>query len=391
VRRAVNEGFLAFRTIYARPVLRKSLHTSYTAMGAFDEQFAEAQKKVTTLSERPDNNVMLQLYALFKQSSTGKCNTSKPGAFDFVGKAKWSAWSELGEMSQDDAQKKYIGLVNSLVAADKGSSSQEASTQQSGKYENLIVTSSNRVFTIMINRPQKKNALTVETYHEIEAALKEAESDDSAAVAVITGAGDFYSSGNDLSNFMRNLDPAALPKMAKDGRDLLLGFVGAMIDFPKPLIAAVNGPAIGVACTTLGLCDAVYATDKASFQTPMVALGQSAEGVSSYMFPKIMGQSRANDMLLYGRKINAQQALQWGLVTEVFPDAQFQTEVKKRIEEYAQLPKNALKKSKELIRSVDKEVMHKVNKEECDLLEKLWVSPECAQAIMEFFQKKSKL
>ena len=112
--------------------------------------------------------------------------------------------------------------------------------------------------------------------------------DDSVVVAVMTGSGDFYCSGNDLGNFM-NITPDQLAEHAVQGGDLLERYVNAYIDFPKPLIGVINGPAVGVAVTVLGLFDAVYATQSATFHTPFSALGQSPEGCSSDLFPKILG------------------------------------------------------------------------------------------------------
>ncbi|XP_006816317.1 enoyl-CoA delta isomerase 2-like [Saccoglossus kowalevskii] len=96
-------------------------------------------------------------------------------------------------------------------------------------------------------------------------------------------------------------------------------------------------------------------------------------------------------MLLFGRKLTAAEACERGLVAEVFPDSEFQTEIQKRIKLYAGLPKNSLSLSKQLIRGVDKDTLLKVNDQECELLIERWTSDECAQAVMNFFTKKSKL
>ncbi len=116
-------------------------------------------------------------------------------------------------------------------------------------------------------------------------------------------------------------------------------FVSAFIDFPKPLLAAVNGPAVGIPVTSLGLCDVVFASDRATFHTPFASLGQSPEGCSSYIFPKIMGQAKANEVLLFGRKLTAQEAFDRGLVTEIFPDSSFQEDLQKKLDQYSQLPR----------------------------------------------------
>ncbi|XP_013404825.1 enoyl-CoA delta isomerase 2, mitochondrial isoform X2 [Lingula anatina] len=356
-----------------------------------DEDFVSAKERLNALKEDPGNEVKLQIYALFKQATVGKCNTPKPGMMDFVGKYKWEAWNTLGDMSQDEAKSKYIEVVQGLAAAEGATSPQVADTESAGtgKYKELTVHRDGKMFVITLNRPKKKNAINYQMYEEWGLALAEAAESD-ATIAVVTGAGDYYCSGNDLSNFM-NIPPDGIAAMAEEGGRILKKFVSAFIDFPKPLLAAVNGPAVGVSVTVLGLFDIVYTTDTATFHTPFSALGQSPEGCSSLTFPQIMGTAKANEMLLFNRKLTAAEAMERGLVTEVFPDHSFQTEVWTRLREMAKLPPVSLRTSKGLIRDVDRAALHATNQRECDLLVDRWQSDECMNAIMNFFQQKAKL
>ncbi|NXB82206.1 ECI2 isomerase, partial [Donacobius atricapilla] len=367
------------------------LHMAAATMQVSQKDFQKAQEQLKLLKKDPGNETKLKLYALFKQATEGPCNAPKPGMLDFIKKAKWDAWNSLGSLSQDDARQKYADLVSSLVSAESASQKIEASPEEGRHdgYETLIVTTKNNITKIMFNRPDRKNAINHQMYREIIKALEEAGKNDTT-IAVITGNGDYYSSGNDLSNFT-NVQPGEMEKMAKDGAVLLKEFVGHFIDFPKPLIAAVNGPAIGICVTVLGLCDLVYASDRATFHTPFSQLGQSPEGCSSYLFPKMMGLAKASEMLLFNKKLTAAEACAQGLVTEVFPDSSFQKEVWARLEAYASLPKNSLAVSKQLLRSLEKEKLHAVNSRECEVLTERWLSDECVNAIVSFFQKKSKL
>ncbi|XP_075437366.1 enoyl-CoA delta isomerase 2-like [Ascaphus truei] len=179
--------------------------------------------------------------------------------------------------------------------------------------------------------------------------------------------------------------------MAKDAAVVLEAFVSSIIDFPKPLIAVVNGPAVGISVTILGMFDLVYATDRATFQTPFSQLGQTPEGCSSYTFPRIMGLAKATEVLLFNKLLTAREACDLGLVTEVFPDGTFQQEVWAKLKTYASLPKNSLAFSKQLIRGTQKEKLHAVNVQECERLIERWLSEECMNAIISFFQKKAKL
>ncbi|XP_036377453.1 enoyl-CoA delta isomerase 2, mitochondrial [Megalops cyprinoides] len=379
------------RLVHAFRIPALQLHTTGSAMGATVEDFNHAKAQLGTLKKDPGNEIKLKIYALFKQATQGPCNTPKPGMLDFVNKAKWDAWKSLGDVSQDEARQQYVDLISSLVAAEGPAkvAAEPAGSTAAAAFETLLVTTEDNITTIRLNRPQKKNAITIQMYNEIIKALELAGKDDSV-ITVLTGSGDFYSSGNDLNNFTK-IPEGGIEQMAKDSGELLRGFVKAFIDFPKPLIAVINGPAVGVSVTLLGLFDVVYATEKATFHTPFSQLGQSPEGCSSYTFPKMMGVAKASEMLLFNKKLTATEACQRGLVTEVFPDSSFQTEVWTRLKAYAQLPRNSLALSKQLVRVVEKERLHAVNDQEVERLVERWLSDECMNAIMSFFQAKARL
>ncbi|XP_046702095.1 enoyl-CoA delta isomerase 2, mitochondrial [Silurus meridionalis] len=346
----VDFGFMYFTVdmnrILSRRFLRLSripglqLHTTGVWMAASVEDFNQAKVQLGTLKKDPGNEVKLKIYALFKQATQGPCNTPKPGMLDFVNKVKWDAWKSLGALAQ------HIELYHELF-------------------------------------------VLLQMYNELMEALDFAGKNDSV-ITVFTGSGDFYCSGNDLNNFTK-IPEGGVEKMAKDAGELLRRYVKAYIDFPKPLIAVINGPAVGISVTILGLFDVVYATESATFHTPFSNLGQSPEGCSSYTFPKTMGAAKASEILLFNKKLTATQACELGLVTEVFPDSSFQSEVWTRLKAYAKLPPNSLALSKQLIRQVEKDKLHAVNDAEVDRLIERWLSDECMQAIMNFFQGKAKL
>uniref|UniRef100_H2YAS2 ACB domain-containing protein n=1 Tax=Ciona savignyi TaxID=51511 RepID=H2YAS2_CIOSA len=352
-----------------------------------DGDFEAAKQRLNTLKNEPGNDVKLQIYALFKQATIGANNTTKPGTFNFVGQAKWNAWNGLGSMSQDEAKEAYVKLIQGMADAE-GGDEMETVGAASSDYKNLIVTKQNNFTKIVLNRPTKKNALTREMYEEIIVALTEAGKDETA-VTVITGAGDYYCSGNDLGNFM-TIKPDEMHQVAKESGDLLRRYVNAYIDFPKPLIAAVNGPAIGVSVTVLGMFDLVLASESATFSTPFSRLGQSPEGCSSYTFPKIMGYAKACDMMLFNSKLNATEAKDCGLVTKILPKANFEADAMAAVEEIAKLPVKSLVYSKELMRNHEIDILHKTNEAECDRLVERWPSEDCINAVMKFFQEKNK-
>ena len=149
------------------------------------------------------------------------------------------------------------------------------SSSLSAGFKTLAVTKARGVSLIELNRPRKKNAFNVDMYHELQMALRDASEDPAVRVALLTGRGDYYSSGNDLSNFSQLMHPLT---MARQSKEKCIAFVDAFIDMKKPLVCAVNGPAIGIAVTTLGLCDVVLASSTATFRTPFAELHQSPEG-----------------------------------------------------------------------------------------------------------------
>ncbi|XP_011229357.2 enoyl-CoA delta isomerase 2, mitochondrial isoform X1 [Ailuropoda melanoleuca] len=366
------------------------LHMSKTAMGASQKDFESAMNQVKLLEKDPGNEVKLKLYALYKQATEGPCSTPKPGVFDLINKAKWDAWNALGNLPKETARQNYVDLVSGLSSSSDSSSQvkPEADREQAG-YETLVMTSEDGITKIMLNRPTKMNALTTQMYQEIMLALEAASKDDST-ITVLTGNGSYFSSGNDLTNFT-HISPDEIEEKARRGAILLRDFVGCFIDFPKPLVAAVNGPAVGISVTILRLFDLVYASDRATFHTPFSHLGQTPEGCSSYTFPKLMGPGKAAEMLIFGKKLTAAEACAQGLVTEVFPDSTFQKEVWTRLKAYSKLPRNALRISKQMIRNHEKEKLHATNAEESRILQERWLSDECMNAIMNFLSRKAKM
>lgn len=178
-------------------------------------------------------------------------------------------------------------------------------------FSTLNVSIRDRVCWVEFNRPKRKNALNTQMYEDIISAFKWVAAADAVHVLVLTGSPlstptEFYSSGNDLKNFTQALESGDIDaeKMAAESCELVVRFVDQFILFPKPLIAAVNGPAHGIAVTTCLLADLIYTNTKATFTTPFTKLAQNPEGCSSILFLERMG-AKANTMLLLGETVNA--------------------------------------------------------------------------------------
>jgi enoyl-CoA hydratase/carnithine racemase len=184
--------------------------------------------------------------------------------------------------------------------------------------EPLVVSSTlNGVCTLRMNDPRRLNGWTEELHAELRSAMGSAASDAGVGVVVLTGADPYYSAGVNLSAAVKPQHPK---KIREEIRRRNQALFDEFIDFPKPLLVAVNGPAIGATVTTATLCDGVIASEKATFSTPFARLGVTPEGCSSEYWPRLIGESAARRMLgEEGWKPTAAEAMRVGLVTEVVP------------------------------------------------------------------------
>jgi enoyl-CoA hydratase/carnithine racemase len=168
------------------------------------------------------------------------------------------------------------------------------------------------VVTIRLNRPTKRNAVTSAMYATIADAL-EAANDDGTAVVVFTGAGGAFTAGNDLRDMAENPPLGDNPPPVR--------FLTALNQLRAVVVAAVDGPAVGVGTTVLGHCDLVYATAASTFRLPFVNLGLVPEAASTLLLPRLVGHQRASELMLLGEPFDAEAARAMGLVTAVVPDA----------------------------------------------------------------------
>ncbi|KAG5334539.1 ECI2 isomerase, partial [Acromyrmex charruanus] len=231
------------------------------------------------------------------------------------------------------------------------------------------------------SRDDRSQFEMIDMYKELKMLLNESAENNEVLIFVLTANGDFFSSGNDIS---------APTKFFSVSIDIVKEFIDTIIVYPKLLIAVVNGPAIGIATTILGIFDIVYASDKAYFQTPFSSLGLAAEGCSSYTFPRLLGHSKAGDMLYLGYKMNAQEAKQYGLVSKVYNHDSLE-EVWNYLNKISTLSSQSILATKRLVSRWNKEILLKVNEEEIEELKKLFESPELIQRMLNFLSRKNKL
>jgi len=243
----------------------------------------------------------------------------------------------------------------------------------------VIVTHAGAELHIRFNRPEKKNALTGAMYQALEAAFKRADDEPGVRVVLLTGAGDTFTSGNDIRDFQASA--------ASDGSMPASPFLTALSSMTKPLVAAVNGPAIGIGTTLLAHADLVIAARSARFVMPFTSLGLVPEAASSLLFPRLVGRQRASALLLLGEAIDAETACAWGLVNEVVADTDLMTAARDYASRLAALPPAAIRQTKHLIKDGRHDVPGRI-KEELELFRKRLRSAEAAEAFQAFVGKR---
>ena len=189
----------------------------------------------------------------------------------------------------------------------------------SSSKELVLLSTKNNVTTVTMNNPKKLNGWTVAMSNSLLETFAKLSNDQETKVMILTGSDPYYSAGAALSENITPMHPKKLHTMIVDNNEKLFN---AFLDFPKPILVAANGPAIGATVTSATLCDAILASEKASFLTPFARLSVAAEGCSSVHFERMLGREAAERMLVKGEKIDASEALSIGLVTEVVNHAE---------------------------------------------------------------------
>lgn len=234
------------------------------------------------------------------------------------------------------------------------------------------------VLRIGIRRPQKKNALTVAMYQELCAALAEGEADPRVRVLLLHGSADCFTAGNDLGDFLRS------PPQGEESP--VFRFLQAISGAKKPLLAAVNGVAVGIGTTLLLHCDLAFAGEGALFQLPFVNLGLCPEAASSFLLPRLLGHQRAAELLLLGEPFSARQAEAAGLVNRVVADDEVLAYALGQAAKLAEKPPAAVRLSKALLKEpLAEPVAAALSREGRAFVERL-ASPEAAEALAAFFE-----
>lgn len=209
-------------------------------------------------------------------------------------------------------------------------------------YEDVTLRVENQIAIVEINRPEKLNAIRIQTYRDIIAALKAADADPQAGVIIITGAGGKFTAGNDLADL--------IGEHAKEVMGCVQDIFAALNQLEKPLIAAVEGVAVGIGTTLLLHCDLAVASVGTKFRLPFANLGVCPEGGSSALLPPAIGSKQANELLLTGRFFSADEAHNWGLINKVTDKGDALAAAIDYAEAMLQQPRLSLLATKDIIR-----------------------------------------
>lgn len=236
------------------------------------------------------------------------------------------------------------------------------------------------IMRIAIHRPEKKNALTVAMYAALTDAIQDAERDAGIRVLLLHGSQGCFTSGNDLKDFLNS------PPSGQESP--VFRFMGVLGQARIPIVAAVQGPAVGIGTTMLLHCDLVYAGVGARFQLPFVNLGLCPEAASSYLLPLLAGHQRAAELLFLGEPFGAEKAREIGLVNGVCADTEVLDQALAQAHKLAAKPPASLRLTKALLKQAHARAIQETMAEEARLFVERLASPEAGAAIAAFFDRR---
>lgn len=246
--------------------------------------------------------------------------------------------------------------------------------------DEIVTERSGGVLRVQLNRPAKKNALTSRMYVILADTFTQAGKDEGTRVVLWHGAGNSFSAGNDVEDFLRNPPgPGGSPQAQ---------LMNALVDFDKPLVAAVHGAAVGSGTTMLMHCDFVYAGESAKFQMPFINLALVPEFGSSWFVPARIGHVRAAELILLGLPFNARRAAELGFVNQILSDQDLLTTALETARSLALKPADALQASKRLMKRSCREQIKAAFKAENEEFSRRVRSPDAKEALAAFLEKR---
>jgi 2-(1,2-epoxy-1,2-dihydrophenyl)acetyl-CoA isomerase len=254
------------------------------------------------------------------------------------------------------------------------------------RYEKIILSISDGIATITLNRPAAYNALDMQLAHEFHHAIVACSEDDAVRVVVITGSGRAFCAGGDVKSFGDNID--TIGTHVKLLTTELHAAVSRMIRMPKPTITAVNGVAAGGGMSLALAGDLILATEAARFTMAYTQIGASPDGSSSFFLPRLIGVKRALELTFLNRALSAREAMEWGLVNQVFANDQFTQEVHRIATHLAQGPTVAYGHAKTLLYGSTSETLETQMEHEAQLIAACGKTADFREGIFAFAEKR---
>jgi enoyl-CoA hydratase/carnithine racemase len=246
--------------------------------------------------------------------------------------------------------------------------------------DDIVTEQAGSILRVQLNRPTKRNAMTSAMYLALAGIFSEAANNENTRVVLWHGAGDSFSAGNDLEDFLKNPPgPGNFPQAR---------LMEALVNFDKPLVAAVHGAAIGGGTTMLTHCDFVYAGESTKFQMPFINLAVVPEFGSSYSVPARIGHLRAAELILLGGPFDARRAAELGLVTQVMSDKDVLARATETAGKLAAKPPRALQASKRLMKQPFREQIKAAMKAENEEFSAQVRSEDAKEAFTAFLEKR---
>lgn len=245
--------------------------------------------------------------------------------------------------------------------------------------EHIVVSVEDRILTLRLDRPEKKNALTRGMYLGMIEALKQADADPNVRVVLITGTEVCFTAGNDLVDFANAKPGETSPAIL---------YLQTLAAAQKPVIAAVGGVAVGIGTTMLLHCDLVYAASDARFQLPFVNLGLCPEAGSSALLPALMGQRRAAELLYFGEPFTADTARDVGIVNAIVVGNELLNTATAKARQLAEKPPSALRITKALLKRGSVSMIADAMAKETEQFAALLQGAEAREAMMAFMQRR---
>lgn len=246
--------------------------------------------------------------------------------------------------------------------------------------DHVRIETAQGIMSIRFNRPEKKNALSQAMYAAAADAMMAAVEDNTVRALLIAGTDDCFTAGNDLQDFLNNPPQGESSPVAR--------FLNALVRTQKPLVAAVEGVAVGIGTTMLLHCDLVYAGENARLQLPFVNLALVPEAGSSRLLPEMLGHRRAAELLMLGDMFDARRAVELGIVNATCPDGNAYAHAYERAQALAAKPPEALRLTKELMKRGQREMVRDQMQVESALFAERLASPEAREAMLAFMERR---